>query len=113
MVGGGGWEGYNTLDRFGMLATSEVDRGGRQLTKRNAREEWGFGQANEESAYRESSTVGHGRHANGAKTPGHHHGGEKPSRVCLGKPQVAGNLADEISNIERRDACVPQRVGHV
>jgi len=72
----------------------------RELTKRDTGEEWGFGETDKEAADGKSGTVSHGRHADGTDTPGHHHGWEKPSGVGFGKPQVTGDLANEVSDVE-------------
>jgi hypothetical protein len=85
----------------------------RRLTQGDTREEWSFGKTNEESAYGKTSTAGHSRHADSADTPSHHHSGEKPSGVCLCKPQISGQLTQKIADVKGTDACVPDSVRHV
>jgi hypothetical protein len=84
-----------------------------KLTQCDTREERSLRQSDEETTYSEASTAGHCWHAYGADTPSHHHGRQKPPRICLCKPQISGKLANQVANIEGGDTGVPNCICHV
>lgn len=55
---------------------------------------------------------GHGGHADSTGRPHQHGEGKEPSRIGLRKDHVSRKLADKIADVERRNASVPDRVGH-
>lgn len=101
--------------RTSLFSVSSADLVSRrlQLTQSDTREERRFAESNEESTDGKTGARGHCWHANCGNTPGHHHGGQKPSGICLRKPQVTGKLANQISNVEGGYAGVPYGVVHV
>lgn len=76
-------------------------------------EERSFHQANEESNSAETGAAGHGGHADGARAPHEHDCGEEEFGVGLGHEEIAGELANEITNVECGDARVPDGIVHL
>ena len=97
----------------------------------NAGEEGSLAEANDKSNSTETSTtchivskyacrrdsgenrLFHGRHANGSSAPCKHNDGQKCAGVGFRKPQVAGKLSNQISDVESTNACVPGGVAHL
>lgn len=54
-----------------------------------------------------------GSHAQGTNTPCHHGNRKKNVWRGFGEENVTGKLANEIANIECRNACTPGRIAHI
>lgn len=52
-------------------------------------------------------------HADRTDAPANHHTRKKDARADLGQPQVAGQLSNEIANIEGRNTSAPHCIAHV
>lgn len=76
-------------------------------------EERSFHQADEEANSAETGAAGHGGHADGARAPHEHDGGEEEFGVGLGHEEIAGELANEITDVECGDACVLHGIVHL
>ena len=75
-------------------------------------EEWSFHQTDEETNSTETSTVGHGGHADCSGAPHEHDGGEEELGVRLGHDEITGELTDEITDVEGGNAGVPDSIRH-
>lgn len=75
-------------------------------------EERRFHQTDKETNNTETSTVGHGGHADCSGAPHEHDGGEEDLGICPGHDKIAGELTDEITDVEGRDTGVPDSIGH-
>jgi hypothetical protein len=69
--------------------------------------EGSFRETDEEASSTETSTVGHGWHADCAGAPAEHDSRKKVLRVGLGQEKIARQLADEVADIEDRNTGVP------